>query len=402
MSVYAYRALDIRRTAVQGIITADSPRHARDMLRGRGFVVQDMQAEQGDAMDSTGRRLFRRRGLSSQVASAVGELATLLSVGVVVVDAVEILTRQYRGRFRTSLVLLKDQVASGVSLADAMSRQPDVFDELTIRMVEVGENSGNLETVLDQLGQFQERFHQLKDRVTSALLYPAIVFLTSIGVTLFSMTVVVPMLLTTLVQSGRPLPWPTRILKATSDLLVHQGAWLLTGFVALAILCLLVLRTTKGRRLWHSVLLRLPVVGSMAQRQAISRIAMVIATLMRSGIVYLRAVEIAAGVSRNLVFREALLDSSRAINAGQDIGVALERTGVFPPMVIHVFSVGQASGRLEEMLDKLAVRYDRQVATLSSRLASILEPVLILLLAVFVGFILFATLLPILEAGNVL
>ena len=126
------------------------------------------------------------------------------------------------------------------------------------------------------------------------------------------------------------------------------------------------------------------------------------ATLLRSGIVYLRAAEIAAKASRNLVFREALLESGQAVASGQDIGEAISRTGVFPPLAVHIFTVGQATGQLDEMLERLAVNYDRQVTTLTNRLASVLEPILILTLALFVGFILFATLLPILEAGNVL
>lgn len=146
----------------------------------------------------------------------------------------------------------------------------------------------------------------------------------------------------------------------------------------------------------------MPLFGSMSRRQTISRLAGTMATLMRSGIEYIPAAEIAARSANSLVFRQALLAANETIAAGQDIGTALEQTRVFPPLVIHVFSVGQASGRLEEMLDRLAADYSRQVKNLSQRLASVLEPILILVLAVFVGFILFATLLPILEAGNVL
>jgi type II secretory pathway component PulF len=140
----------------------------------------------------------------------------------------------------------------------------------------------------------------------------------------------------------------------------------------------------------------------MIHRQAISRISMVISTLIKSGIEYVDAAKIAAGATRNQYLSQGLERSIALIREGQDIGPALEQSGVFPLVVVHVFSVGQASGKLEEMLDRLAETYDRQVASLATRLTSVLEPILIILLAVFVGFILFATLLPILEAGNVL
>jgi len=397
MPVFAYRVLDRRHTALTGTISADSPRQARDKLRARGLLVEEVRPQQSPRRSAVGW-LLRRRGPASgyhaaRMATMLRELATLLSVGVDLPQALHTLARQHRGHFQASILLLSDRIAGGAGLAEAMGEQAGVFDELTVRMVEVGENTGNLEQVLDQLADFQERSLQLKDRVIGALLYPAVVFATALGVTVFLMTVVVPMLLTNLVEAGRTLPWPTRVLKGLSDFLLAHGLLLLAGGVGLAIAVLLLLRTAGGRRVWHRLLLRLPLIGSLARRQAIARLAATIATLMRSGIVYLRAAEIAAGTSGNCVFREALLESSREVTAGRDIGGALEQTGVFPPVVVHVFSVGQASGRLEDMLDRLAATYDRQVNSLCNRLASVLEPILILVLAVFVGFILFATLL---------
>lgn len=401
MPVFHYQALDRRQRAVSGAVAADSPRQARDVLRSRGLTVAQLRFQQ--SADYWGLHWFiRRRGCGGRVASTLRELSTLVGVGVDLVAALETLARQHRARFRTAILLVKDRVTAGAQLAEAMAEQRDVFDELTVAMVEVGENTGNLEQVLEQVADFHERSLQLRDRVLGALLYPAVVFATALGVTLFLMTVVVPMLLTNLVEAGRPLPWPTRVLKTMSDLLLERGHFLLLGACAVVIAMAALLGTAAGRRVWHRLLLRAPLAGSLVQRQSIARLAATVATLMRSGVVYLQAAEIAARVSKNVVFREALLASSQDVAAGKDIGAALERTGVFPPLVVHVFSVGQASGRLEEMLERLAANYDRQVANLANRLASVLEPALILVLAVFVGFILFATLLPILEAGNVL
>jgi len=233
-------------------------------------------------------------------------------------------------------------------------------------------------------------------------LYPTVVLLVSIGVTVFLMTVVVPMLLNSLLEAGRTLPWPTRVLKATSDMLTDYGWWLMLGSVAFAAAAAWGLRTTAGRRLWCRFFLRIPLLGTMARKQELARASLVMATLLKSGIVFLRAMEIAARSTRNLLLREAMTQVGEAVAAGREIGPALERTEVFPPLVVQIFSVGQETGQLEEMLERLAKDYDRQVSILASRLASALEPVLIVLLAVIVGFILFATVLPILEAGNVL
>jgi len=297
---------------------------------------------------------------------------------------------------------VRDRVLQGSSLAEALAEHPDVFDSLAVRMVEVGENSGRLDVVLDQLAGYKERSLQLKDRVLTALLYPAVVLTAATAVSVFLMVVVVPMLLTNLQEMGRTLPWPTRVLKVLSEFLVSHG-WIALLAMAAAFVCLVFMaRTRRGQLIIHRLLLRIPLIGSMIMRQNISRAAMVMATLLRGGVVYMSALEIAARSSTNSVIRRAFEQSGEEVGAGRDLGPALEKTGVFPPLVIHVFSVGQESGQLEDLLDRLAADYDRQVTTQSARLATVLEPILIMVLAVIVGFILFATLLPILEAGNVL
>jgi type II secretory pathway component PulF len=161
-------------------------------------------------------------------------------------------------------------------------------------------------------------------------------------------------------------------------------------------------RTAYGRRLWHRRLLNLPLFGEMSRKQEVSRIALVLSTLLRSGVVLLTALKMAIKSTKNVVLAEALEQAAEEIGAGREVGQALDAGGCFPPLVVQIFSVGQQSGRLEPMLERLAQDYDRQVASLASRLATIMEPILILFLAVVVGFILFATILPILEAGHAL
>lgn len=406
MSVFTYRALDEHAAAIEGTISADSPRAARDLLRGRGFTVEQV-TEQAEAR-TFGWMPFRRRGrYAAKRIEAVRELSTLLGAGIPLLEALDSLVAQQQGGwggrgFRESLLLVRERVAAGSSLAEAMRDQPQVFDELTIHMVEVGENSGTLDVVLDQLANFSERYLQLKDRVTSALFYPIVVFLLSIGVGVFLMTVVVPMLLDNLLEAGKEIPWPTRVLKAMSDTLTSYGPLLLLlavlGFVGMMAL----MRTERGKLHLHRAILKLPLVGSMALKQEISRMSLIVSTLLKSGIVLVSALEIAGRAAKNFVIKQALESSREAIQRGQEIGEALEDTKLFPATVVQIFAVGQQTGKLEEMLDRLADTYDRQVATLSMRLATLLEPVLIVSLAAFVGFILFATVLPILEAGNVL
>lgn len=337
----------------------------------------------------------------ANLSSSIRELSTLLGVGIPLLEGLDVLIKQYTGALSRSFLSLRDRVAGGASLSQAMGEQPAVYDMLTLNMVEVGERAGNLDVVLSQLADFKEKSLELKDRVLTAMMYPAFVLTAAIGVTLFLMTVVVPTLLENLTEAGRALPWPTRVLKGLSDLLTQYGLWVGLAVLGTVLAITAWQRTARGTILRHFWILRIPVLGDMARKQAISRIALVISVLLRSGIEFLRSLEVAGRSAHNRILEGALEQAGREIQAGQEIGAALERTKVFPPVVVQVFAVGQQTGRLEEMLERLAIDYDRQVASSSARLAAILEPALILVLAVIVGFILFATMLPILEAGNV-
>ena len=400
MAVFGYQALNREQAVIAGVIVADSARQARDQLRLQGLTVRKIDVQR--AAGAWWRSFIKTGGSSARLTGTVRELSTLLSVGVPLVESLDVIQQQHTGAFQTSLLVLRDRLAGGASLAEAMAEQPTLFDELTIRMAEVGENAGNLDVVLSQLADFHERAMELKDRVFSALLYPLIVLLASCVVSIFLMTVVVPMLLKNLIEANRPLPWPTRVLMFLSDGLVLHGFWVLLGTTLIAGSVSWWLASPTGKKWWHGLLLKLPVVGEMARKQAVGRGAMIIAVLMRSGIEFLQAISIAGRSMKNVVLQQALEQVARDVGRGVEIADSLRMTNLFSPVVVQVFAVGQQTGRLEEMLERLATDFDRQVNSLSGRLASVLEPILILLLSVFVGFILFATILPILEAGNVL
>ncbi len=402
MAVFSYKALDGRYLPTSGTIAADTPRQARDMLRARGFLIEQVDPQQASRKINSWNRLGAGRRDAAKTGQFVRQLSTLLSVGSPLLEAIDTLANQNRGSFRKVLLLLRDKVAAGTSLADAMNQQPAVFDELCVNLVRVGENSGTLDATLHRLAAFKERSRQFKGKLTTALLYPGIVLTAAVGISLFLMTFVVPNLLAPLLEQGRPLPLPTRLVKGLSDLLLSDGWWIaICAFVAVALFTA-ALRTHRGRLLWDSALLRMPLFGDLARKQAIVRIAVVMSTLLRSGVVFVRAMEIAQKTTANRIMRTALMQCETAVSAGGDIAAALEKTKAFPPLVVHLFALGQQSGRLEDMLSELAEAYDAEVMTAAQRLAAILEPALILVLAAMVLCIVLATMLPILEAGDVL
>jgi type II secretory pathway component PulF len=403
MAVYEYRAIDVDASSVAGTIIADTARQARDMLRDRGLSVaqiRSIEQEQSDRprLFASGRRLRRQ----SEVVAFIRELATLLSAGIPLLGALKTLARQHRPPFKAVVQQLADQIAAGEALAEAMGRHARYFDEFTTSIVRVGENTGALDVSLKQLAEFKEKAHNLRSRVISALIYPAVVAVIGVAVSIFLMTYVVPNLLGALTQSDKPLPAVTMIVKSASDFL-RDGWWiLLLGGAAAAFAFGAVMRTDGGKMFVHRALLKIPLFGSLMRKENTSRMAVVLSALLRNGLQFVQAVRITRRTLRNRVFQHALEDYEQAVAAGKDVAGPLEHSGVFSPMVVQMLAVGQQSGELENMLDQLAESYDRQVDVATQRLTAALEPLMIVLLAVLVGFIAFATILPILEVSDVL
>ena len=401
MAVFSYIGVDHDSSVVRGTVAADTPRQARDQLRGQGVRIRKLS----ECASKTRTNWWSKLSLASsktQWATAVHELSMMLHAGIPLLDALDTVSDQNHGAFRTAILGVRDRVAAGSSLAEALHERPDLFDAASVQMVEVGENSGTLDSVLQQLAEFKRKQLSLRDSVTTALVYPLFLICFGAAAALFLMTSVLPPLLENLQETMDVLPWPTRVAKTLSDGLLSYGWLLAIAAVATVAVGVGLLRTDRGTEIWHRTLLRIPLIGPMAIKQGVARIAMIIGTLSRSGVELTRAVELAERSIGNVVFKQALRECGDRIAAGEEVADALQRSGAFPPLAVRVFSVGQESGKLHEMLFRLADDYDAQVATASARFTALLEPILILALAAMVGFLLLATILPILEAGNVM
>jgi type II secretory pathway component PulF len=234
------------------------------------------------------------------------------------------------------------------------------------------------------------------------MLYPSLVFLLSILVTVFLMTVVSPTLINSLQELQRELPLPTRILKACSDFLLQWGIVLGVSLLIALVAGMIAMKRTTVRRWRDRWLLRVPVLGTLIIKQNCSRLCMVTGTLLRSGVELVRALEIAQGAVLNSAMADVIAEARKRLASGADLGSAMKADGIFPLALVQVFALGQNTGELEELLFQIAEDYDHQVGMLADRLTTIMEPILIVGLSIIVGFILMATLLPILETGNAL
>lgn len=403
MAVFAYQGLNRTHSKVKGTILADSPRHARDQLRDQGIIVQAISSQErfGRSTHSWNSFKLGKRRARNQWGLAAHELSMLLSAGIPLLESLDALAQQHRGALRTAILNLRDRVEAGSSLADAMSEQTDVFDPASIRLIEVGENAGTLELVLSEVADYKLQLSEFKDKITTALAYPVFLACFGLAAMIFLMTSVMPPLLESLQETLTVLPWPTRLAKTMSDILVQYGWWILTGMVAMIVIGCLWFQTERGKLFVDRIALKVPIIGPLILKQSVARAAMIVGLLSRGGVLLTTAVQLAAKSTSNSVIRRALVQAERDMTAGEDIAVSLERSNCFPPIAIRFFSVGQESGKLDEMLQKLARDYNVQVSTASARITAFIEPVMILILAVAVGFLLLATILPILEAGNV-
>jgi type II secretory pathway component PulF len=394
--VYSYTALDTATQLQKGTLTAETPADGRQRLRERGLRIVSFGL-------ASPRRFLSfqwgpRQRQREQVAEVARYLALLLRAGVPLAEALEVTTRNRPGALTTVLHQVRERISSGGTLADALGEHPRWFDRLFISAVQVGEIAGSLEEAFTELANHLQAGERLRSQLVGALAYPLIVLMLGIGVMVFLMTFVMPQLLEVLTTTGRPLPAATVLLKNFSDFLIHRwwAVLLVVGIGTAGVT--LALRHPAGRRGFERLLLRLPVLGALLQKSIVAGFAQQMSLLLRTGVPFVEAVRNVAPLTRSQVLRDELATVGNAVEAGSDIAPAMADTRIFPPVVVHLVAIGQDSGELTEMLSTLNERYESEVQLALSRFTTVLEPLLIVLLAAGVGFVVFACLMPILEA----
>jgi general secretion pathway protein F len=406
MAVYEYKALDTSGRSKTGVIDADTPREAREKLRKQDVFVTDMTsvAEKKQKAWEKALKVPRiRRSYSYEIAILTRQFATLTSSGVPLSEALGALIEQIDRRALQAVFRdIREKVTQGVSLADALSFHSHYFSNLYVNMVRAGEASGNLDQILSRLADYLQKQHRLRGRVVAALTYPIIMIFLGVGVTLFLMMYLVPKVTTILRRKGNVLPLITELVKGASDLTVQYWWAMFLCVLALYILYRLAVATTSGRYRRDSIMLSLPIVGSFFGKQAISRFCMTMSILLRSGLPALQALSIVREVVGNAVLAEAIQDVHDRVLEGADISTPLRsKKKIFPPVVGYMVSVGEKSGELEEMLEKVAEAYDDELEIQAQKLTSLVEPLIIIFLAAVVGVIVLSVILPIVQMSQI-
>ena len=403
MPIYEYQAIDTRGRNKKSRIDADTAREARDKLRHQNLRVTNMHRIDAVAKGGgkAGRFRLQRKANIRDLAILTRQFSTLLASGVHLSEALNVLVEQIGDR-RMEVVFrdLREKIVSGAGLADALSQHPAIFSDLYVNMVRAGEASGNLDDVLLSLANYLQKQASLRGKLAAALTYPAIMVIVGVGVVIFLMSFVVPRITEMLVKKGNVLPWATTTLMAISD--AFKAYWLpgMLGFLGLIILFRMMAATEKGRLAYDTFLLKIPVLGGLLQRSAISRFTVTLSTLLKSGLPVLDSLNIVGKVVNNSLMSMTISQIADRIVEGADISTPLKKSKMFPPMVGYMIAVGEQSGELEEVLDRISETYEEEIDLAVQKLTAMIEPIIIVFLAVVVGFIIMAVLLPLLKFNN--
>ncbi len=405
MPVFEYKALSNTGKPVQGLREAESPKALRAALKRDGVFLTDVlgekQQQAQQAREVNVRRWVVGRISADDLAITTRQLAVLVHAGIPLIEALNALVEQVEHeRLKRVISDIKQRVNEGASLADALAIHAKVFSTLYVNMIRAGESSGALDVVLVRLADFTESQARLRSKVMGAMTYPAAMAVVGGAIMLILFAVVIPKITKIFEDTQVVLPLTTKILIGFSSF-VSDFWWALLLLAGAAAWGFLRWKETKaGRARWDRTKLTLPIFGRLIRTIAIGRFARTLATLLKSGVPLLAAMDIVKNIVGNVRLAEVIEQSRQAIQEGESIAAPLKRSGEFPPLVHHMVAIGERSGSLEEMLGNVADAYEDQVETTVAALTSLMEPIMIVLMGAVVTFIVFSVLMPILQINT--
>ena len=394
MAAFAYDAINAQGFDVSGVVHAPDLGAAHDQLQRRGLLPESLD-ERGAAGGRKAAGVFKKvKPKSLQVFAR--QFATMIAAGVSVVGALVTLEEQTDDKYLAEVIGdVRSEIEGGVILSQALARHPKVFNRLFVAMVEAGESSGTLDTVLDRVAVQIEKETQIKRRVKGAMVYPAVVITFAFLVLTFMLLFIVPVFVNVFDQLNGELPKPTQIVMHMSDALRHWWFVIFPAIGATIFGLRRLKRTEKGRQVWDRVKLKIPMrIGAVVHKIALARFSRTLSTLVSSGVDIIRALEITGATSGNWVVEEALANIRTRVHAGVPISQPLQEDPIFPPMVGQMVKIGEETGELDEMLGKVADFYEDEVDSSIQSLTSIIEPVLMIGVGAMVGVIVIAMYMP--------
>jgi type IV pilus assembly protein PilC len=397
MPVYTYKVRDATGKMILSTMEADTQKTVRDKLREKNFLIVSItEPKTGLSQDIKIPGLGDGLPSMKSVAIFSRQMATMIDAGLPLVQSLAILARQVDSKpLQKILRDVRIDVEGGLPFSDAISKYPKVFNRLYLNLVRAGEVSGTLDKVLDRIAVFQEKDLALRGKIRGALTYPVIVLVFALGVTYFLLTTIVPQFAGILIQLNAPLPLITQILIAASNFLQNQTLILVGIIVALVFAYRWYYSRDDGRHVIDRIKLKLPVFGNLISKAALASFSRTLSLLIKSGVNIIESLEITRGAANNAIVEDALINAKNAVIQGEQMSQPLAAaTDVFPPMVVSMVAIGEETGGIDAMLDKIADYYDREVDEAVDQLTAAIEPIMIIFLGAIVGLIVAGMFLP--------
>lgn len=396
MPTFDYQAKDARGNDVAGHKEGSDVNSVVQELKNQGYIILKINEAKRRAGTGQGGGRGKKIKLDDLLVFA-RQMATMVSAGIPLVQSLDILSEQTENPgFRKVIRAIKTDVESGKNFSESLEVHKKIFSTLFISMVRAGESSGTLDEILDRLATYLEKMSNLQKKIKSAMVYPVVVFGIAITITTAMMVFIIPKFAEIFQSLNAKLPTPTQVLINISNTL-RSNFLLVCGATAAAVfLFRTFIRTPAGRIWWDRIKLKLPIFGVLILKSSISKFARTLSTLVKSGVPILTSLEIVGKTSGNRVIEISLIDVKNSIREGEGIAGPLEKRNIFPPMVVRMVAIGEETGELEEMLNKVSDFYDAQVDAAVDGLSSLLEPLIIAFLGVVIGGIVIAMFLPIL------
>ena len=398
MPRFSYTAIGLNHRSQKGVVSAENAFAARKLLRAKGLHPTEVNPAQAEV---TGRSLASLFGGSKkkQVASFTKELSTMLKAGIKLTDALSVLIQQITDpTLRSAVADIRDRVVTGESFADTLGEYDAYFDLIYVSMIRVGEVTGTLETSLGTIAAFMEKQQKLESKMTTVMIYPAVLIVVSILVIIVITIFVIPTIAEQLAQTGQELPMLTQALVRVSDIMTSWWVFLIiAGLFALQWIYRQIVKTEIGSFWRDRILLGLPGFGPLIKQRIVSRFASTLATLLGAGLSMADSLRIVAQVTGNVIMSNAVKSARERILSGSDITTPLRDSGVIDPSVSHMIAVGEKSGELEQMLRMISENLESQSDLVIERLSAVVEPVIIVFVAGLIGMIAYATLMPLFQ-----
>jgi type II secretory pathway component PulF len=397
MALYAYEAFSKDGKKIRGTVDAPSADALKEQLARQGLFPTKIELSGGTSSGGFLKGLFEKKPTIKDKILFSKQLAILLKSGVPILQSIELLIEQFEGGMKSMLIRIKDDVKEGIALADALAKYPKVFENIYIQLVRAGEATGKLDVILERLTSFLERREAIRKKVKKAMQQPIIQLVVAILVVIVLVVKVVPGMAKNFAAQKQALPGPTAFIMAVSDFLMAHYLFIIITVFALIAGFKFWKSTRSGARLWDQIKLKLPLIKSLSQMNAVVQFSYTLGLLLKGGVNIAEALDIVVNIIDNRVLADALRKARDNIVKEGKIAEYLQQTKMFPPIAIYLIKTGEQTGELDTMLLTVADNYEKEYIELIDKITGLISPIMLTVMAVVVGFIIMAVMMPMLQ-----